>query len=137
MPAGYSGTPLIRKLGLKPGHRARFVCAPDHYLKLLGPLPDTVKVVGTTRGKFDFIHLFAARGADLDRRLSRLVESLKPDGSLWISWPKGSSRIETDLDGNLVRRRGLAAGLVDIKVCAVDEDWSGLKFVYRKKDRRG
>ena len=94
-----------------------------------------MKVVAATRGTLDFIHLFVTRSSDLDRRIPGLIAHLASDGMLWISWPKGGSSIETDLNGNLVRRRGLAARLVDIKVCAVDEDWSGLKFVYRRKDR--
>ena len=136
MPAGYSGTPLIKKLGLKPGQRARFVGAPEHYLRLLGGLPEGVEVVAATRGRLDFIHLFATRGSELDRRVPPLVRHLADDGMLWISWPKGASSIETDLNGNLVRRRGLETGLVDVKVCAVDEDWSGLKFVVRRRDRK-
>ena len=135
MPAGYSGTPLVKKLGLRAGHRARVVDAPDHYLDLLGTLPGDVTFAKTTRGAFDFIHLFSTRAADLRRRLPTLRNALEPDGLLWISWPKKTSSIASDLDGNGVRAIGLDAGLVDVKVCAVDEDWSGLKFVYRKRDR--
>ena len=136
MPAGYSGTPLVKKLGLKPGHRARVVAAPDHYHDLLGVIPEGVTFARATRGApFDFIHLFATREADLRRRLPALKDALATDGALWISWPKKTSSIDTDLDGNVVRAAGLDAGLVDVKVCAVDEDWSGHRFVYRKRDR--
>ena len=135
MPAGYSGTPLVKKLGLKPAQRVLFVAAPDGYDALLGSLPDDVRVMRAARGELDFIHLFSKRQSDLLRRLPTLVRALAKDGTLWISWPKRASGVATDLSGDVVRGAGLQAGLVDVKVCAVDETWSGLKFMYRLRDR--
>ncbi len=135
MPAGYSGTPLAKKLGIKPGTRVVALGAPDDYAALLAPLPDGA-VIRKRLGKEEaFVHLFAPDTAWLDKRLARAHASLASTGMLWISWPKKASGIATDLDGNQVRTRGLATGLVDIKVCAVDETWSGLKFVVRRADR--
>jgi hypothetical protein len=135
MPVGYSGTPLVRKLGIKPGHRVRFVAAPSGYDATVGPLPADVTVAKETRGTFDVIQLFVTSRAMLDRRLPVLKKRLDKTGGLWISWPKKASGVETDLTGDVVRAVGLATGLVDVKVCAVDETWSGLKFVYRVADR--
>jgi len=133
--AGYSGTPLAKKLGFKAGFRVRFVGAPADYPKILGRLPADVTVATATRGTFDLVHLFTKSAADLERQLPRLKAALAKDGMLWISWPKKTAGVATDLTGDVVRRLGLGSGLVDIKVCAVDETWSGLKFVYRRKDR--
>jgi hypothetical protein len=127
MTAGYSGTPLPRKLGLKPGMRASAVRPPKHYTKLLGPL-DGVRLGSRLSPDLDFIHAFFRRSADLETAFARLKASLAPNGTLWISWPKLSSPLAGDLDGNAVREIGLAHGLVD-------EDWSGLKFVRRLRDR--
>lgn len=134
MSAGYSGTPLIRKLGLKPGMRCRFVGAPDHYLGLLGKVPDDVVIARTTRGTFDFIHLFTRRRADL-LQLAKLRDHLDASGMLWASWAKKSSPLAGEVDEAAVRQAGLDTGLVDVKICAVDDDWSALKFVYRRQDR--
>ena len=133
--AGYSKTPLVRKLGIKPGFRAHFRRAPESLAKTLGPLPEGVEVRATLRGDFDFIHGFWTSRSLLVREFSRLKKALRTSGSLWVSWPKQASGWSTDLTGGEVRRVGLAAGLVDVKVCAVDEIWSGLKFVYRRSDR--
>ena len=135
MPAGYSKRPLAAKLGMKAGTRICLVDAPDDYLELLAPLPADLTLSTTLRGAKDFIQIFTSSARALERRLPAAKKALEKDGMLWISWPKQSSGVETDLDGNVVRRLGLAIGLVDIKVCAVDETWSGLKFVYRKSDR--
>lgn len=135
MTAGYSGTPLVKKLGIKPGFRVRFINPPKRYDKTLGPLPAEVTIASATRGTFDFIHIFADRQAELDRRLPALKKAIAKDGMIWISWPKKASGVATDLSDGAVRKVGLSTGLVDIKTCAVDETWSGLKFVYRKKDR--
>jgi hypothetical protein len=135
VPAGYSKTPLIDKLGIKPGKRLRFVNQPKNYLALLGPLPDDVTILKSTRGEIDFAHLFVTTTSALHQELPKLKSNLAKDGTLWISWPKGGSTIKTDLKEGIVRELGLASGLVDVKICAVDEDWSGLKFVYRLKDR--
>lgn len=136
MASGYSGTPLIRKLGLKAGAKAAFVDAPAYYPELLGDLPENVRVLARLGRDMDFLHFFTRRLARLDRRLPVLRRSLASDGMLWISWPKKSSSLQADLSESDVRAAGLAAGLVDVKICAVDEDWSGLKFVYRLRDRR-
>ena len=133
--AGYSGTPLIRKLGIKPGFRARFVNAPRGFERLLGPLPSDVSVADATRGTFDYIHVFVTRRADLKKRFGSLKKALAADGMLWVSWPKKTSKLAGDLSGDDVRATGLKGGLVDVKVCAVDDDWSALKFVYRREDR--
>jgi len=133
--AGYSGTPLIRKLGMKPGHRVLVIDAPDDYWELLGELPPDVEIRGQrTRARVDFVHIFADSQRGL-RRLRSLKRRIAPDGMIWVSWPKRSSGVATDLDGNVVRGAGLAVGLVDIKVCAVDDTWSGLKFVIPVEDR--
>lgn len=132
--AGYSGTPLPKKLGLKPGMRAAFVGAPAHYRGLLEPLDD-VAVLRRPGRDMDFVHVFCARQADLGR-VYRARHALAPTGALWVSWPKKSSGMQSDLAESDVRRAGLDAGLVDIKICAVDETWSGLKFVYRVADRK-
>jgi hypothetical protein len=136
MPSGYSGTPLIKKLGIKPGNSVLFVNEPDHYLELLGTLPDDVTIVkdGSIKA-IDFIHLFAKDEKTLHNAFPPLKSKLDKNGMIWISWIKKSSKLETDINENDVRDLGLQIGLVDIKICAVDEDWSGLKFVYRKEDR--
>ena len=132
--AGYSGTPLHKKLGIRPGDRAWFSGAPSDYLEALQKTGEFE--VATKLGKdLDFLHLFSASRTTLSREMPKLRASLKSNGMLWISWPKKSSGVATDLDENIVREIGLKAGLVDVKVCAVDETWSGLKFVYRLKDR--
>ena len=135
MSAGYSKNPLIVKLGLKPGMRACGINLPDHYKGLLGPAAKGIEFATITRGEFDFIHCFTNSKTDLKKSWARMIKSLDRDGMVWISWPKKSSSLQKDLDENIVREQGLAAGLVDVKVCAVDEDWSGLKFVRRVKDR--
>lgn len=133
--AGYSGTPLVKKLGIKPGARMYVDGAPAHYFDLLGPLPADVVISTRLNGEFDFLHVFADQAKQLKQRLRKLKPRLKPDGMLWISWPKGTSPLAKDLNGGDVRELGLAAGLVDIKVCAVDQDWSGHKFVIPVADR--
>ncbi len=134
-PAGYSGTPLVRKLGLKPGARAIFVNAPRGYSGLLGPLPEGFTVANTLTGQFDFIQVFATSRQDLAARLPALKRALRDTGMLWISWPKLASKTPTDVTERAVHELGLATGLVDVKVCAVDPTWSAFKFVWRLKDR--
>jgi hypothetical protein len=133
--AGYSKTPLARKLGIKPGHKIALLNAPENYDQTLGDLPENVAVVDTDQNSLDVIQFFTTSAGELDARFPILRGGLKPDGALWISWPKRSSKIPTDLNENVVREIGLKHGLVDVKVCAVDELWSGLKFVYRLEDR--
>lgn len=131
--AGYSGTPLVRKLGVKSGSRVAFVDEPADFSSLLIGLPDDLIV--TKRGELDYAHLFVTSFSKLKRDFSPLMKRLAPAGMLWVSWPKKSSGVATDLSENLIRDHGLAEGLVDVKVCAIDETWSGLKFVRRLKDR--
>jgi hypothetical protein len=133
--AGYSGTVLARKLGIKPGARVALVRAPDGFEETLDPLPDGVRVRTQARASQDVVLFFATRRAELERRFDGLANAVAPSGGLWIAWPKRTSNVATDLRESVVRDVGLAHGLVDNKVCAVDEVWSGLRFVYRLKDR--
>jgi len=133
--AGYSETPLVKKLGLKEGHKAYVFNAPEEYFNWLTPLPQDVEVKTRISGELDFIHVFASELAVFKKQFQECKKHLKKDGMLWISWPKKSSKLSTDLDENIIRDFGLNNGLVDVKVCAVDEVWSGLKFVIRLKDR--
>jgi hypothetical protein len=133
--AGYSGTPLVQKLGIKPGFAVAFVKAPAGFVKQLD-LPHGVKIRSprSTR-ELDFVLFFVKQRTELLAGFSQYASKLKANGVLWISWPKKTSGVKSDLTDNVVREIGLAAGLVDVKVCAVDEIWSGLKFVYRVADR--
>ena len=134
--AGYSGTPLPRKLGIKPGHRVLALGAPDGFADgTLGELPDGVALRTTARGTADVIVSFHDRYADLARRMPRLRELMEPAAGLWIAWPKRTSGVDTDLTEDLVRELALANRLVDNKVCAIDETWSGLRLVIRLRDR--
>lgn len=134
--AGYSGTPLVRKLGIKDGARLGLIGAPDGFAETLGELPPGVRVRRRLGGqRFDVIVAFFDRRAELERRLPSLAGALEPAGGLWIAWPKRASGVATDVTENVVRELGLAAGLVDNKVCAVDQVWSGLRLVYRLRDR--
>ncbi len=133
--AGYSGTPLAKKLGIKSGARVALLRAPDDFERMLGPLPDDVVVHRNARGRLDVILLFVTRRAELARRFPRLTELLDDSGGLWVAWPKRASCVVTDLHFEPVQRIGLDAGLVDNKVCAIDDTWSGLRFVRRVADR--
>ena len=136
--AGYSGTPLPRKLGIKPGHRVLALGAPDGFADgTLGELPDGVTLRTTARGTADVIVSFHVRSTDLARRMPRLRELMEPAAGLWIAWPKRSSGVDTDLTEDVVRELALANRLVDNKVCAIDETWSGLRLVIRLRDRLG
>ena len=132
---GYSHRSLVQKLGIKPGMKLAFFDPPESYLKALDELPEDVRFTQSSDESVDIIHFFVTDRAHLARQFSSLVFMLAPSGMLWISWPKGSSGVATDLSENSIREIGLAHGLVDIKVIAVDEVWSGLKFVYRIADR--
>ena len=136
-PAGYSGTPLVRKLGIKPGARLGLIGAPEGFDETLGELPIGVAVRRRLRGPLDVIVAFYSSRAQLERRLVALKGALDYAGGLWIAWPKRASGVATDLSDNVVRELGLATGLVDNKVCAIDEMWSGLRLVYRLRDRPG
>ena len=135
MPSGYSPRPLVQKLGIKPGHRIALIGAPAGYDATLGALPPGVVTVRALRAPLDVVQLFAARRRDLEARAPAAKAALAVDGALWVSWPKKAAKVATDLDEGVVRAYGLALGLVDVKVCAVDEVWSGLKLVYRLRDR--
>jgi hypothetical protein len=133
--AGYSGTPLAKKLGIKEGHRVAFPQAPREFTGLLGELPEAVTVKSRTTGPLDVIVLFTKSRAGLERRLPALRRAMDPAAGLWIAWPKRSSGVETDMTEDVARELGLANRLVDNKVCAIDETWSGLRLVIRLKDR--
>jgi hypothetical protein len=133
--AGYSGTPLAKKLGIKPATKLFTVAAPGHYDELLAPLPEDVKRVRKIDDA-DVAHLFVTARARLDKELRAAVPKMKQDAAIWISWPKKSSKVETDITEDTIREVALPLGLVDIKVCAVDEIWSGLKLVIRKQLRK-
>jgi hypothetical protein len=133
--AGYSGTPLIKKLGITEGHRLSFVNAPKGFVKQLGKLPANVVVNSRGGESLDFILVFSKSESSLRSEFPILAQRLKANGMLWVSWPKKSSNVETDLRFENVQRIGLDAGLVDVKICAIDDTWSGLKFVFRLRDR--
>jgi hypothetical protein len=133
--AGYSGTPLVKKLGIKEGQRVAFPQAPDGFRGLLGELPEDVTVRARTSGPLDVIVFFTKRRAELERRLPALRRAMEPAGGLWIAWPKRSSGVATDMTEDIVRELGLANRLVDNKVCAIDQTWSGLRLVIRLEDR--
>ena len=132
--AGYSGTPLAKKLGIKEGHRVAFPQAPDGFTGLLGELPD-VTVKSRVAGPLDVIVFFTRRRSELERRLPALRRAMDPAAGLWIAWPKRASGVETDMTEDVARELGLANRLVDNKVCAIDETWSGLRLVIRLADR--
>ena len=135
--AGYSETPLGKKLGIKAGHRMLVAHAPANYWDWVSPLPEGVVVCkkpGAT--PLDFVHLFMKENKLFQKEVLHCKKSLKQDGMIWISWPKKSSKVATDLDENIIRNIALKNGLVDIKVCAVDEVWSGLKLVIPVKERK-
>jgi hypothetical protein len=133
--AGYSGTPLPRKLGIAPGLRVAALRAPEGFAAALGPLPEGVGIGSRARGPLDVIIAFERRRAELARRLPGLINALDPAGGLWVAWPKRASGVATDITEDVVRDLGLAAGVVDNKVCAIDETWSGLRLVIRLRDR--
>jgi len=133
--AGYSGTPLARKLGLKPGFAVAWVGAPEGFEALLGELPEGVTVRRRLRGPLDLVVCFVTARRDLERRLPALRAALAPAGMLWVAWPKRSSGVQTDMTEDVVRDVALPTGLVDTKVCAIDATWSGLRLVMRRELR--
>jgi hypothetical protein len=135
MTVGYSGTPLARKLGIKEGSRIHVVRAPGNYLALVAPLPDGAEVVARLDGTADIIHAFATRKIELSRFLRDTAKRMRRDAAIWVSWPKKGAKVPTDITEDTIREVALPLGLVDIKVCAVDETWSGLKLVIRKENR--
>ena len=134
--AGYSGTPLIKKLGIKDGLRVAVVNAPKGFERELGTLGSGVRTLSRPAKPMDFVLLFTKSASALARDFTRLAELLSASGMLWVAWPKKASGVVTDLTESSVRQIGLDAGLVDVKVCAVDDVWSALKFVYRLQDRQ-
>lgn len=134
-PSGYSGTPLAKKLGIRSGFKISIINEPKDYFALFSDLPDGINRIIDRKTKKDFIHYFAKSASDLNRDFKQLKQEIEQNGMIWISWPKKAAKVETDLDGNIVREIGLYNGLVDIKVCAVNEIWSGLKFVIPVKER--
>ena len=133
--AGYSGRSLVEKLGIKPSTRIAILDAPRGYRATLGKLPPGVRVVTSARATLSFIHLFVVSRAILEKQIARLLSALTPAGALWISWPKKSSGVETDITEDVVRAVALPTGLVDVKVAAIDDVWSGLKLVRRLENR--
>jgi hypothetical protein len=134
--AGVSGKPLTQKLGLKPGFCIFVDGAPSDYRGIVGELPDGAKIVTQAKAPLDMVHLFARQAKGLASKLSCYRDVIAPDGMVWVSWPKKSSGVATDLSDVVVRDLALPLGLVDVKVCAIDEIWSGLKFVIPVAKRR-
>ena len=133
--AGYSGTPLARKLGIKDGARVALLDAPDGFDAELAPLPDGVRLLRRLAADLDVAMLFVTDRRQLERRFPDVAGSIKPAGGFWVAWPKRASKVPTDLTEDVLREVGLPQGLVDNKVCAVTEVWSGLRFVWRKENR--
>ena len=133
--AGYSGTPLAKKLGIIAGSRIFLSDAPKNYMELVAPLPEGVRVVRKIDRETDIVHIFSTERARLKTALQISLRNLRQDGSIWVSWPKKSSKVPTDITEDTIREVALPMGLVDIKVCAVDEVRSGLKLVIRKDNR--
>jgi hypothetical protein len=133
--AGYSGTPLAKKLGIKPGFNLKLVNAPYYYFELFTDLPDNLNFEDAPAAKKDLIHFFTKQAEEYIKTLPLLKNGIKPNGIIWVSWPKKASKIITDVTEDIIRNYAIKIGLVDIKVCAVDEIWSGLKLVIPVKDR--
>ena len=136
MPAGYSGTPLVKKLGIKPGFRVYVRHPPQDYLELVKPIPESVTMLKRLVNDVDFIHFFVKQRRELEKQLPKYQAKMCQDGMIWISWPKKASKVPTDVTEDVIREVCLPMGLVDVKVCAVDEVWSGLKLVIRKELRQ-
>jgi len=132
---GYSGTPLAQKLGIKLGHAVLTISAPPKYRDWLGDLPDVTFVSKPPKNGVAVVHLFVTSLAELDKQLPRARAAMTEDGALWVSWYKKAAKIPTDVTENIIRERALKTDLVDVKVCAVSEEWSGLKLVVRKHSR--
>lgn len=133
--AGYSGTPLAKKLGIKPGFTVTTQNDPSDFKPLLDPLPEGVSFKSNLRGSTDLVVAFFVERSKLKARLPALARAIHPDAGLWLAWPKQSSGVETDITGNDIRELGLAAGVVDVKVCAISDVWSGHRFVHRVENR--
>ena len=133
---GYSGTPLARKLGIGEGSTVFAKGAPDNYLALLAPLPAGVTIASRLSQRVDVVHLFTTSRTLLARELAALRRAMREDAAIWVSWPKRSAKVPTDVTEDVIRAVALPLGLVDVKVCAVDETWSGLRLVIRREERR-
>lgn len=133
--AGYSGTPLVKKLGVKPGMKVAYLDAPEGFDATIGELPEGVAVARRLGGSKDVVIVFVTARRDLERRLDALRAAIAPDGMVWVAWPKKASKVPTDVTEDVVREVVLPTGLVDVKVCAIDAVWSGLKVVIRKELR--
>lgn len=135
MTTGYSGTPLSKKLGIKPGMNVVAIGAPDGYLELLAPIPDGVNISSEPQNGPDILHIFTNARDGMLRSLAEGKAMIRQDGAIWVSWYKKAARLPTEITEDDIRDAALALGLVDVKVCAVDEKWSGLKLVIRKENR--
>jgi hypothetical protein len=133
--SGYSGAPLAKKLGIKPGSRLLLIGAPDQYISLLAPLPEGVQFEQQLTEATDIVQIFSTQRIQLEQLLESFRATLKPTGAVWVSWPKKSARVPTDITEDIIRDIALPLGFVDIKICAVNEVWSGLKLVIRKQLR--
>jgi hypothetical protein len=134
--AGYSGTPLAKKLGIKDNSKIKLINQPPYYFNLFMDLPAGVNILTDTKTRKDVIHYFAVSISQLSKDIKELKAEMESNGAIWISWPKKTSTVQTDLNENIIRDLALKNNLVDVKVCAVDEVWSGLKLVIRLKDRK-
>ncbi|MCG6139901.1 DUF3052 domain-containing protein [Leptospira mtsangambouensis] len=136
MSAGYSGKPLVEKLGIKENMVLHFINLPSKdFTKTWGRFPKQIQILDKPKSGMDMIHFFTTTSKEYNEKLPKLIKFVKPNGMIWISWPKKTSKIPSDMNENLIRDFALELGLVDIKVCAVDETWSGLKLVIRKENR--
>ncbi len=133
--AGYSGTLLATKLGIKAADTVGFINAPDHFAGLLDPLPEGVSIVSGVRSRRDVVVAILVRRSELEQKLTAMTKAVFPDGAIWVAWPKKASKVPTDITEAVVREVALPTGLVDNKVCAIDEVWSGLRLVVRKELR--
>ena len=134
--AGYSGTPLQQKLGIKPGMTVVIIKAPTNYRRLLGTIPEGVTFSDRLKPDWSFVHVFIKKRSELEKRLSALREKIADAGTVWVSWPKRSSGVPTDVTEDVVRVVALPLGFVDVKVCAIDDTWSGLKLMVRRRNRK-
>jgi hypothetical protein len=134
--AGYSGKPLAQKLGIKAGCSIFVDQAPENYRKLVEPLPEGVSIVPRLADKVDIVHVFSSEAKELAKKLKQFKKSIVENGMIWVSWPKKSAGVPTDVTEDVIRDLALPLGLVDVKVCAVDDVWSGLKLVIRKENRK-
>lgn len=133
--AGCSGTPLATKLGIKAAHTVGVINAPEHFAALLEPLPDGVTIVSGVRSRRDVVVAFFVRRSEIEQKLTAMTKAVFPDGAIWVAWPKKAAKVPTDITEDVAREVALPTGLVDNKVCAIDEVWSGLRLVVRKELR--